>query len=136
MSEKSEENTVMNRTLSWQDEITAIAGPRNSNDTRESWLARAARKSGISFWHVKALFYGQLTDPKYSIASKIISAADRARIQEARRDADQLANIYQAAAVSLARVDEDFHRTSIDALVEAARILGAQDSPGNKGVVK
>lgn len=132
MSEKSEEKIVVYRTLDWQEQIATIAGPRQPSDTRESWLARAARKSGASFWHIKALFYGQLTDPKYSVAIKIISAADKARIQEAQRNAAKLSNIYQGTAVALGNIDADFHRDNIDALVNAARILGALDSTGDK----
>lgn len=128
MSEKSDENIVMNRTLDWQSEITLIAGPRQPSDTRESWLARAARKAGISFWHVKALFYGELTDPKYSVASKIISAAEKARIQEAQRDAKVVANFFNSHAQALSNIDPDFHRDQIDAFVEAARIVGRGNS--------
>ena len=136
MSEKSEEKIVVYRTLDWQEQIATIAGPRQPSDTRESWLARAARKSGASFWHIKALFYGQLTDPKYSIAYKILSAADRARIQEAQRDATVVANFFNSHAQALANVDPDFHRSQIDAFVEAARIVSGRDSTGTKGEVK
>src|SRR3979411_63392 len=104
MSEKSGEKIVVYRTLDWQEQIATIAGPRQPSDTRESWLARAARKSGASFWHIKALFYGQLTDRKYSIAYKILSAADRARIQEAQRDAAKLSDIYQGTAIALGNI--------------------------------
>jgi hypothetical protein len=128
MSEKSEENSVMNRTLSWQDEIAVIAGPRQTGDTRESWLARAARKSGATFWHIKALYYGQITDPKYSIASKIISAADKARVEETRRDAEKATELYRIHAARLQAIDPDFHREQIDVLLGAARIVSERDS--------
>lgn len=127
MSEKPEEINVMNRTLSWQDEIATIAGPRLHGDTRESWLARAARKSGTAFWHVKALYYGQLTDPKFSIASKIISAAEKARLQESKRDAQVVADFFNSHAQVLANIDPDIHRSEIDAFVEAARIVSGRD---------
>jgi hypothetical protein len=127
MSEKSDEKIVMNRTVDWQSEISTIAGPIGAGDTRESWLARAARKSGSTFWHIKALFYGELKDPKYSVAYKILSAADRARIEEAKRDAAKLSELYQSTAQALVNIDPDFHRSNIDALVNAARILGSVD---------
>ncbi len=130
MSEKSDENIVMYQTVDWKAEIGAIAGPLGPSDTQESWLARAARRSQSKFWHIKALYYGQLTDPKYSVAYKILSAADQARIQEAKRDATKLATIFEAAARNLSNIDEDFHRQSIAALEHAARIFGDKDSSG------
>jgi hypothetical protein len=81
----------------------------------------------------RALFYGELEDPKYSVAFKILSAADRARILEAQRDAKVVANFFNSHAQALANVDPDFHRDQINAFVEAARIIGGRDSPGNTG---
>ena len=133
MPEKSDEKIVMNRTVDWQSEISVIAGPYSANETRESWLSRAARKSGSTFWHIKALFYGELKDPKYSVAYKILSAADQARIQKAKRDAEQATALYHNYAARLETIDPDFHREQIDVLLGAARIVGGRDSPGNKG---
>src|SRR6266566_8127052 len=133
MSEKSEDKIVMNRTVDWQSEISAIAGPYGPNDTRESWLSRAARKSSSTFWHIKALFYGELKDPKYSVAYKILSAADRARIEKAQRDAEQATAIYRNYAARLQSIDADFHRGQIDVLLGAARIVGGRDRPGSEG---
>ena len=133
MPEKSDEKIVMNRTVDWQSEISVIAGPYSANETRESWLSRAARKSGSTFWHIKALFYGELKDPKYSVAYKILSAADQARIQKAKRDAEKATALYRNYAARLETIDPDFHREQIDVLLGAARIVGGRDSPGNKG---
>lgn len=133
MPEKSEENIVMNRTVDWQSEISAIAGPIGSNDTRESWLARAARRSQSTFWHVKALFYGELKDPKYSVAYRILSAAEKARLEETRRHVEQATELYRIHAQRLEAIDPDFHREQIDVLLGAARIIGERDSTGNKG---
>lgn len=135
-SANQDEFIVMNPTVDWASKIQAIAGPLRDTDTKESWLARAARLSGSKFWHIKALYRGELTDPKYSVAYKILSAADKARIEEARRDAAKLSQIYTSTAQALGNVDPDFHRSSIDALVNAARILGTLDSPGTDGGMK
>lgn len=124
MVEFKDRNCVVDRTLSWAEEIGVIAGPLQPNDTRESWLARAARKSRISYRQCKALFYGQTKDPRYSVASKILSAADRARIDQAKRDGEHLANIYQ----NLSNIDADFYRVQIDAFVSALRGTGSGDS--------
>ena len=128
MSEKSDGKIVVYPTIDWQEQIGVIAGPRGPNDTRESWLARAARKSGASFWHIKALFYGELTDPKLSIAFKIISAADKARIQESKRDAQVVANFFHSHAQALTNIDPDFHREQINAFIAAARAVGDPNS--------
>lgn len=125
--EKSDGKCVVGRTLDWRDEIGVIAGPIQPNDTRESWLARAARRAGISYRQCKSLFYGQTKDPRHSVASKILSAADRARIESAKRDGGQLAEIYQSTATALGNIDADFHRDTIDALVSAARIVSTLD---------
>src|SRR6266851_8898675 len=92
-SENRGENIVMNRTVDWQTEIAAIAGPLRSSDTRESWLARAARKSTATYWHIKALWYRELTDPKYSVAYKVLSAAEKARAE-----ASELASRFESLA--------------------------------------
>lgn len=34
-----------------------LCGPRGWNDTRESWLARGARKAGLTLRRARALFY-------------------------------------------------------------------------------
>jgi hypothetical protein len=115
---------VMQASINWQAEISAIAGAIGIHDSRESWLRRAARKAGLTEWHVKALFYGELKDPKWSVAYKVLSAAEKARLGEARRDAKQIADIYLSTAATLAHTDSDFHSTAIASLVEAARILG------------
>jgi hypothetical protein len=128
MSEKSDRISVMQRTLDWASQIEVIGGPMGFGDTRESWLARVARKSGATFRQIKALYYREVNDPKFSLAAQIITAADRARIEEARRDAAKLANTYQSTAQALGNIDQDFHRSDIDALVSAARILGSLDS--------
>lgn len=39
--------------------IAIVAGPRGWNDTRESWLARAARRLDLPARRVRALFYGE-----------------------------------------------------------------------------
>jgi hypothetical protein len=127
---------LMDRTINWKEEIGAIAGPFLPSDTKQSWLARASRRCTVSLRHIQSIYYGQVDDPKFSVASNILSAADQARIEEARRDAAKLAQIYQSTATALGNVDPDFHRGNIDALVSAARILGALDSSGTEREVK
>lgn len=42
-----------------RDAVIQAAGPRDWNDTRDSWLMRAARVLGLSHRRTKAIFYGE-----------------------------------------------------------------------------
>ena len=116
MSESSDEKRMTDAT--WRDDIIALAGPYRSGDTRESWLARAARKARISFRQAKALWYGECVDPKYSVATNVRSAAD-----QARKEAGQLAARFETIASGLHATDPEFHSADIAALVDVARKL-------------
>lgn len=127
--------------INWDEKIGAIAGPFLPTDTKESWLGRAynevrKRNPRISFRHFTDLFYGRVRDPKYSVASSVLNAADQSRAEEAKRNAAKLANIYYSTARALESIDKDSHRSDIDALVNAARILRALDSSGTEGGLK
>lgn len=119
---------LMSQVINWQSEIGTIAGPFLPTDTKQSWLARASRKCSVSLRHIQSLYYGHVNDPKYSVASKIISAADQARIQEAKRDAEVVAKFFNKRAQALASVDPDIHRSEIDVFIEAARIVSSRNS--------
>lgn len=125
MSEKSNGVRKMDRVAYWATEIELIAGPRLANDTRESWLARAARRAGITFRQCKALYYGEMIDPKVSVAIGVVAAA-----QAARREASALASRFENAAGGLNAIDKDFHGADIAALIYAARRLRGDDRPG------
>lgn len=118
----------MSMVIDWKNEIGAIAGPFSPNDTKESWLARAARRSSISLRHIKSLYYGHVKDPKHSVASSVLSAAELARKTEARKDASRLATRFETIAGGMNATDPDFYRADVDSLVNAARILREMDS--------
>lgn len=124
MPEKVSEK--MSAAINWQGEIGAIAGPFGGN--RKSWLARAARTARVPFRQIKALYYGESSDPKHSVGEKILSAAEQARISEARKDAAVVAEIYRRHAEALAVGGQDTDRPEVDALLTAARILGRGNS--------
>src|SRR5690349_19400162 len=115
----SEKVSKMGRAINWQDEIGMIAGPYSGN--RKGWLAKAARVANVSYRQVKALYYGEVSNPRLDTALSLIKAAEQARLKEARRDAEQVAEIYRRHAEALAVADQDFHRPEIDALLTAAR---------------
>lgn len=127
MSENRDGNVVAYRTVGWRGEIAAIAGPIQPNDTRESWLARAARKAAVPHRHIKALFYGEMADPKYSVAYKVLSAAQKARIEAAKLDASALSGKFETIAEGMLNADKDFYSADAAALLDAARILRGVD---------
>lgn len=115
--------------VDWSAEIETIAGPYSGN--RKGWLAKAARRAVTSFRQIKALYYRETRDPRNSVAEQIRAAALEARMREARRDAQQVADLLNRHAQALASVDADFHRNDIDALVTTARILGGANRTGD-----
>lgn len=117
MSESSDEKR-MSDGFTWRDDLAVLAGPFMPSDTRESWLARAARKAKITFRQAKALWYGECVDPKYSVATNVRSAAI-----QARKEAGQLAAHFESIASGLHAKDEDFYSADVTALIDAARAL-------------
>lgn len=93
--------------------IAAVAGPRLWSDTRESWLARAARGAGISYRQVKSLWYAEITDVNHRSARLMRDAAEK----------------YEALAFSLNHMDAEFHQHDIAALLDLARSIRNLDQP-------
>jgi hypothetical protein len=96
--------------------VEAVAGPRSINDTRESWLRRAARLAGTTYRQAKALFYAEITDPYHPTVTKFKEAAG---IYEAR----QLAEHYERMAMALHHRDPDFHQHDVAAALAQAHAL-------------
>ena len=94
--------------------VASVAGPRQWSDTRESWLARAARRAGISFRQAKALFYGEIRDPNH---------------KSARLMRDAAAAQFESLSDVLEQIDADFHRAQIDAHRNLARTLRGASHP-------
>lgn len=114
---------------SMRDAIATVAGPRQWADTRESWLARAARRAGVSFRQAKALFYGEITDPNHLVARRFRDAA----LEIGRKEARSLADQFESIAGAMNASDQDFYRADIAALIDAARALRHLDRPGTEG---
>lgn len=110
MSEKSSE---------MREAVATVAGPRAFHETRESWLARAARNAGISFRQAKSLFYGEITDPEHKAARRMLAAAER----QGKREASDLADKFESIARSMNAADQDFYSADVAALIDAARAL-------------
>lgn len=112
--------------INWRDEVTWACGPLSHGDTRESWLARGARRSRVTYRQIKALFYGETSDPKFSVAVSVRSAAE-----QARREAAALASRFESIAGGLNATDPDFHRSDVAALIDSARALRGLGGAGN-----
>jgi hypothetical protein len=73
--------------------IEQLCGPRDFHDTRESWLARGARRAGISYRAAKAFFYREKINPRATDVEAVRAAilkdgADNDRHRE-RASADE-----------------------------------------------
>jgi hypothetical protein len=114
----------LSKGVSMRELVEAVAGPRLVSDTRETWLRRAARRADLSFRSIKAVFYGEVTDPRHpTIRLLQIAAAQRGQ---------ELAEIYQNAAAWMERQDQDFYRDHIAALLSVARELRTEDRAGTE----
>lgn len=107
--------------------VSAVGGPRGWNETREAWLSRVARTAGVSFSQARRLFYREITDPEHKAARRMQLAAERKAKQEAGALAQQFTSIAEALNAS----DPDFYSPQIAALINAARLLGGLDRPGD-----
>lgn len=125
MSESSD-GKRMTGAINWKAEVTWACGPLAPGDTRESWLARGARRSRVTFRQIKSLFYEETTDPKFSVAESVRSAA-----AQARREAAELATRFESIAGGLNATDPDFHREDVAALIQSARTLRGLDRAGD-----
>ena len=114
-----------------RNEIAIVAGPSEWGDTRESWLARVCRRvPTVSFRTVKALYYGEITDPLHWAARDIRREAERI---EANREASALASQHLAIAEKLLVTDPDFYRAEVARLEQLVAQLRAVDRAGNHG---
>lgn len=79
----------MNVASEMKHSMMVLAGPRLPSDTRESMLARAARRAGISFRQAKTFFYGEASDPRASVVERVRAAIEKANAgQEAKARAE------------------------------------------------
>lgn len=111
----------------WPEMVAAVAGPFSHRDTRESWLNRAAHRSGLSLRLIKSLFYGEITDPKDSVATKLRIANEKAQAASARLEALALASRFETIAQGLQNADENYHSETVSKLVDVAGRLRGLD---------
>ena len=120
--------------------IVALAGSRSWSDSRESMIARAARKAGLTFRQARSLYYGETADPKFSVVQKVREAVDR---EAARREQEQflaglrtieaaLADYSRQREALAASVDADSYRPEIHRLGNVIEQL--RDALADRGV--
>ncbi len=107
--------------------IMTLAGPRGDNDTRESMLARAARRAGISHRQARALYYGEAKDPKSSVVEGVRAAMNR-MTQKAEQDVLDTADLSQLVARAV-EVDADLRREVVALVLRKITGRGAEDRP-------
>lgn len=115
-------DSKMEKSVNWREEIAWIAGPFGYQDSRESWLQKAADKAGITFRMAKTLFYGQRDNPKHDVGERVRRAAAAAR-EEARA----LASQFEQIAGNNNEKNTHLSSEDIAALVSAARALRGLD---------
>jgi len=126
MSDKSSgKRDKMSAIVDWREEICCVAGPYTGN--RKGWLSEAARKVGVSYRQLRALWYREITDPKFSVANRVLGAADRARSSTERNPNVVASEQLASHAARLAATDEDFYRDEIIRIRRAADLLRRLD---------
>jgi hypothetical protein len=84
----------------------------------------------VTFRTVKALWYGEITDPMHWAARDIRRAAEAI---EARREASSLAAHYDQIVGGMRAIDPDFYRAEIDRLECVARQISPVDRARAEG---
>ena len=112
----------------WRQEVVWVCGPRLETDTRESWFARGAKKAGVQWRQLKALFHREVTDPKFSIGERVKVAA-----AEARKEAVQHAVQLESLVSRMQHTDPDFFGEEINRSVYAINQLRGMGVPEKEG---
>ena len=122
MSEKfSGVRVVSELALEMRSRLLTLAGPRRWTDTRESMLARAARRAGITYRTAKSLFYCESADPKSSVVERIRAATAEQEATNARQEYRELCDRIARLEADLRIQDEEFHSPDVDAFGAMAR---------------
>lgn len=115
----------MSATVRANEMLREMCGPRGWNDTRESWLARGARKAGLSLRRARALFYNEplrLGADEYLGIERAWQAATQAVAASAE--------MARSAALLADSGAQQRHSASLQA--ESARLRDRSESLGNE----
>ena len=111
-----------------RDAIIKLAGERAFLETREVWLARAARRAGITARQAKAFFYRETASPRHQDVEAVRLAVATLHSAEGARDSDrrdpeleELRAIVERLEAVADRFDEHFHRPDALQIRDVAR---------------
>jgi len=76
-----------------------LLGAEGPEDTRESMIARAARRAGISFRQAKSFFYGETTNPRSRAVERVRAAIDNANAAQEAKARDESRHIREQIAI-------------------------------------
>jgi hypothetical protein len=121
----AKESAVISATVRANEMLIEVCGPRGWNDTRESWLARGARRIGMSPRRARALFYQEPIR---------LSADEYLGIERAWQSASQAmeasAEMARSSAVLASSAAQQSHAASLRAestrLQDRAEALGVE----------
>lgn len=117
------EKIVSELALEMRRSIVTAGGTRGWQENRKSWLAKAARKIGITDRQARSLFYMQ-GNPRAELVERVRAAVGRLTKNTLDKEArNELAEISEriVRVEALLRVsDPDFHQPEIDAAREMA----------------
>ena len=119
----SEVSNRLSEVRKMRELVTAVAGPRGEWGGRDRWFEKAARLAGLSYRQVRAVYYGEITDPENISVVKLKEAAGK-------YESERLAEQFDRLVMALQHRDEDFHREDINSLLVAARTLRGLDRTG------
>jgi hypothetical protein len=83
--------------------IAIVAGTRSWKDSRPEWLALAARRSGLPKRTIKALYYGEITDPEHPAIATLKAAAEKYELEAIAAQADELSRRVRAVIAKMGR---------------------------------
>lgn len=110
--------------MSAREAMISLAGAAPRYGEQDRWLANIAKRVGISFRTARSLWNGEIKNEDHLALRRL---REHARIQAARREAQELASQYARIAGGLRATDENFYSTEINRLERLARIIGGLD---------
>lgn len=118
--------------MSVREAMIDLVGVPPSHGEQKRWLEAVADKvEDLTYRTARSLWLGEI-DEDHRAAKAVKREAARVKaMREAKQDARTVANFFSRRAQALANIDPDFHRSEIDAFLEAARIVSSGDRSGN-----
>lgn len=113
--------TEMHVAAEMRQSMIVLAGPRQPEDTRESMIARAARKAGISFRQAKTFFYGETDNPRLRAVERVRAAINNANARQEAKAREE----YELVREQIALLEQRL--AALDA--NGSRPIAAADKP-------